>query len=93
MRDTAGVAELISDVLWWTPMHGYASVGRPASTYIHQLCADTGCSLDDLLRVMDDNGGWRERERERERESQGISCYQHDDGYDNLLECIAKIDE
>ena len=41
--------ELISDVLLWTPSHGRAKIGRPARTYIQQLCADTGCSLEDLL--------------------------------------------
>ena len=36
---------LISDVFLWTPSHGRANAGRPARTYIHHLCADTGCSL------------------------------------------------
>ena len=40
--------ELISDTLLWTPSHGRAKAGRPARTYIEQLCADTGCSLEDL---------------------------------------------
>ena len=56
--------ELISDILLWTSSHGRAKVGWPASTFIQQLCADTGCSLEDLLRVMDDREGWRERDRE-----------------------------
>ena len=34
--------ELISDVLRWTPSHGRAKAGRPARTYIQQLCVDTG---------------------------------------------------
>ena len=34
--------ELISDVLLWTPSHGRAKAGRPARTYIQQLCANTG---------------------------------------------------
>ena len=38
--------ELISDILLWTPSHGKA--GRPARTYIQQLSADTGYSLEDL---------------------------------------------
>ena len=46
--------ELINDVLLWTPTHGRASIGRPGRTYLHQLCADTGCSLKDLLEAMDD---------------------------------------
>ena len=37
--------ELISDVLLWTPAYSQAKAGRPARTYIQQLCEDTGCSL------------------------------------------------
>ena len=36
--------ELISDVLRWTHSYGRAKAGRPARTYIQQLCEDTGCS-------------------------------------------------
>ena len=36
--------ELINDVLLWTPTYGRAKAGRPARTYIQQLCEDTGCS-------------------------------------------------
>ena len=36
--------ELISDVLLWTPTCGRAKAGRPARTYIQQLCEDTGCN-------------------------------------------------
>ena len=46
--------ELISDVLLWTPTYGRAKTGRPAGTYIQQLCEDTGCSLEDLLEAMND---------------------------------------
>ena len=56
--------ELISDILLWTASHGPAKAGRPARTYIQQLCADTGFSLEDLPRAMDDRDGWRERARE-----------------------------
>ena len=56
--------ELISDVLLWTPSHGQAKAGRPAGTYIQQLCADTVCRLEDLLKAMDDREGWRERVRD-----------------------------
>ena len=55
--------ELISDVLLWTPSHGQAKVGRPARTYIQQVCADMGCSLEDLPEAMDDREVWRERVR------------------------------
>ena len=56
--------KLLSDVLSWTPSHGSAKAGRPARTYIQQLCADTGCSPEDLLEVMDDREGRRERVRD-----------------------------
>ena len=53
--------ELISDVLLWTPSHGWAKAGWPARTYIQQLCADTGCSPEDLPEAMDNWEEWRER--------------------------------
>ena len=56
--------ELISDILQWTPSHGWAKAGWPARTYIQQLCADTGCSLEDLPGAKDDRNGWWERVRE-----------------------------
>ena len=62
--------ELISDVLLWSPSHGQAKAGWPARTYIQQLCADTGCSPEDLPEAMDDREGVA-------REGQGHD----DDGY------------
>ena len=56
--------ELIRDVLLWTPTHGRAKAGRPARTYIQQLCEDTGCCPEDLPRAMNDRGEWRERVRD-----------------------------
>ena len=53
--------ELISGILLWTPSHGQAKAGWLARTYIPQLCADTGCSLEDLLGAMDNRDGWWER--------------------------------
>ena len=52
------------DELMWTPSHGRVEAGRPARTYIQQLCTDTGCDLEDLLGAMDDRDGWRARVRE-----------------------------
>ena len=52
--------ELIRDVLLWTPTHGRAKAGRPARTYIQQLCEDTGCCPEDLPRAMNDREEWRE---------------------------------
>ena len=59
--------ELISDVLLWTPTYGRAKAGRPAWTYIQQLCEDTGCSPEDLPEAMND------REKVA-REGQGYPC-------------------
>ena len=56
--------ELISDVLLWTPTHGRAKAGRPARTYIQQLCEDTGCCQEDLSGAMNDREKWRERVRD-----------------------------
>ena len=58
--------ELIRDVLQWAPSHGRAKAGRPARTYIQQLCEDTECSPEDLPEVMND------------REGQGYSYWRHD---------------
>ena len=55
--------ELISDILLWTPSHGRAKAGWPARTYIQELCADTGYSLEDILGVMDDRDRWQESVR------------------------------
>ena len=55
---------LISDVLLWTPSHGWAKAGRPARTLIQQLCEDTGCCPDDLPEAMNDRERWRERVRD-----------------------------
>ena len=56
--------KLISDVLLWTPIYGRMKAGRPAQTYIQQLCKDTGCSLEDLPEAMNDREKWRERVRD-----------------------------
>ena len=56
--------DLIRDVLLWIPTHGRAKAGRPARTYIQQLCEDTGCCPEDLPRAMNDREEWRERVRD-----------------------------
>ena len=48
----------------WIPTHGRAKAGRPARTYIQQLCEDTGCCPEDLPRAMNDREEWRERVRD-----------------------------
>ena len=60
--------EPISDVLLWNPSRGQARAGRPARTYIQQLCEDTGCSPEDLPEVMNNREEWRE----------GYPCWWHD---------------
>ena len=56
--------EIESDVLLWTPAYGQSKAGRPARTYIQQLCDDTGCHPEDLPEVMNDRETWRERVRD-----------------------------
>ena len=56
--------ELVSDVLLWTPAYGQSKAGRPARTYIQQLCEDTGCNREDLPETMNDRETWRERVRD-----------------------------
>ena len=56
--------ELIRDVLLWAPTHGRAKAGRPARTYIQQLCEDTGCCPEDLPWAMNDREEWREGVRD-----------------------------
>ena len=43
----------------WPP-----KAGRPARTYIQQLCEDTGCCPEDLPRAINDREEWRERVRD-----------------------------
>ena len=56
--------ELISDILLWTPIYGRTKAGRPARTYIQQLCEDTGCSPEDLPEAMNDRERWRGKVRD-----------------------------
>ena len=54
----------VSDVLLWTPTYDQAKAGRPARTYIQQLCEDTGCNPEDLPEAMNDREKWREMVRD-----------------------------
>ena len=81
-------SELISDILLWTPSHGGARVGQPAITYIQQLCTDTGCSMEELLRTMDNRDKWCKRVRE----SVLAACHDDDDFYiSHKLVCIGTL--
>ena len=46
------------------PTYGCAKAGRPARTYIQQLCEDTGCNPEELPEAMNDREKWRERVRD-----------------------------
>ena len=63
-HETGNGLTLISDVLLWTPTYGRAKIGRPARTYIQQLCEDTECISEDLPEAMNDRKKWRERVRD-----------------------------
>ena len=54
-----------------SPTHGRAKAGRPARTYIQQLCENTGSCPEDLPRAMNDR-------EDVAREGQGYPCCQHD---------------
>ena len=56
--------ELVSDVIQWTPAYGQSKAGRPARTYIQQLCDNTGCNPEDLPEAMNNRETWRERVRD-----------------------------
>ena len=64
VRRTRYAGQLISDVLLWTVTYGRAKAGRPARTYIQQLCEDTGCSPEDMPEAMNNREKWRERVRD-----------------------------
>ena len=70
--------DLIIDEVLWTPSHERANAARPVRTYIQLLCADKGCSPEELLESMDNREGWRGWPR--------ISVLKahHDDGDDIL---------
>ena len=53
--------ELISSLLFWTPAHGYTSVGRPYKTYIDVLSEDAGLNPAELKIAMQDRDDWRRR--------------------------------
>ena len=74
--------ELISDVLLWTPSHGRGMAGRPVRIDIHQLCADTNCSLEDLPEAMDNREVWWERV------SKSVLIAWHDDDDDDDDVCF-----
>ena len=55
--------QLVSDVFLWTSWRGWAKAEQPGQTSIQQLCANTGCSPEDLPETIDYKEGWQERIR------------------------------
>ena len=53
--------ELINNILFWTLTYGHTSISWLAKTYIHQLCVDIGCQLEDRPWPMDKRDWWWER--------------------------------
>ena len=47
-------------MLLWTPTYDQARAGRPARTYIQQLCEDTGCNPEDLPEAINNREKGRE---------------------------------
>ena len=82
--------ELITYVLRWTSTLGHTSVGWPAKTYIHQLCVDSRCRLEDLPRAMTDRDWWRDREAKKYVLSVRLD---DDDDDDMCIEQIVRWDE
>ena len=56
--------EIVSDVLLWIPAYGQSKAGRPARTFIQQLCDDTRCNPKDLSKAMNERETWKERVRD-----------------------------
>ena len=87
MQDTARESGTSScDVLLWTPTYGRAKAGRPARTYIQQLCEDTGCSPEDLPEAMNNREKWRESIRDIR--ASGTTWWWYDIKYSYLIQII-----
>ena len=56
--------EIVRDVFLWSPAYGQLKAGRPARTFIQQLCDDTRCNPEELPKAMHDRETWRERVRD-----------------------------
>ena len=56
--------EIVSDVFLWTPAYVQSKAGRPARTFIQQLCDGTGCNPEDMPKAMNNRKTWRERVRD-----------------------------
>ena len=54
------------------PLQGRAKAGRPARSYLQEVCADTGCCLEDQSEAMDAR---ERRERVREIRAEGATWW------------------
>ena len=61
-----GITEEVKKNSEVTFSYGLLHMDTPVLTskYLHQLCADTGCILENLLGAMGDKDGWHERAME-----------------------------
>ena len=70
--------ELISNVLWRTTSHGHTSIGLPAKTYIHQICADKRLTKCPRPKGMDGEG--------KSKESTLLACHDDNDDGSNFFQ-------
>ena len=63
-RSVSAWSGVFASIAMSSATHGRAKAGRPARTYIQQLCKDTGFCPEDLPRAMNDREEWRERVRD-----------------------------
>ena len=67
--------ELLSDIILWTPSHGWANAGWPARTYIQQVCADPWYNLGTFRQQ------WTIEMDGKRRSGRSIAVAWHDDIY------------
>ena len=51
--------EVVNRVILWEPRHGRRSKGRPATSYINILAADTGAERSELPGLMGNREQWK----------------------------------
>ena len=76
---TAG-DELISDILPWTPTHGYTGVDRLAKTFIRSVQTQGADKRFDQVQWLI----WKDGERKRKSKESGLSACDDDDDDERL---------
>ena len=51
--------EMAHNLVFWTPMHGKRSRGRPDMTFVNQIVKDTELSVEELKVLAEDRKAWR----------------------------------